>query len=92
MLANYFCIFATEERKEGHILTFGLSVLTGLSQVGRLDLLIEDERLQSDERDHGVAQRLAEGTQVLAVLQVDDQLGVESIPGLILDRLKIPAN
>ena len=52
--------------------------------------LVESEWFQGDEGHHGIAQGLAEGTQVLAVLQVNDQLGVETVPGRVLDRLKIP--
>jgi hypothetical protein len=52
--------------------------------------LVDGEGLQGHEGHHGVAQRLAEGTQVLAVLQVDDQLGVEAVPGRVLDGLEVP--
>lgn len=54
-----------------------------------LDLLVERERFQRDERNDRVTQRFAEGAQILSVLQVDDQLGMEPVPGRVLHSLEI---
>ena len=57
---------------------------------GAADSLVERGGLQGDERDDGVAERLAEGTQILPVLQVDDHLSMEAVPCGVLNRFKIP--
>lgn len=54
-----------------------------------MDLLVKCEWFQRDEGNDSIAQRFTEGTQILSVLQVDYQLGVESVPGRVLDSLEI---
>lgn len=55
-------------------------------------LLVEFEWLQGNERDDCVAKGFAEGTQVLSILQVKDQLCMKAVPGGVLNCLKIPGN
>lgn len=62
------------------------------AEEGVTNLLVKHQWFQRYERDNSVAQRLAQGTQILPILQVDDQLSMEPVPGCVLNSLKISEN
>lgn len=55
-------------------------------------VLVNPVGLHRDQRDDRVTQGLAERTHVLSVLQVYDQLCMQTIPSGVLHSLKVPAN
>lgn len=89
MLSDYLCIFTTikEQMNFSTFCTTDTRLQIGMKKI--LGLLVKCQWFQRDERDDSIAQRFAKRTQVLPILQVNDQLCVEPVPGRILNGLKI---
>lgn len=93
VLPNYLSILTAHSgRKMKHYIIVKCKAIIVQQQLQRgqsLDLLVKSEWFQRDEGNDSITQGFTEGTQILSVLQVDYQLGVESVPGCVLDSLKI---
>lgn len=77
MLPNYLCIFTAQGKWEGK---FGFSYhFSYHCRRGYLDSLVKCQWFQWDEGNDCIAQRFAQGTQVLPILEINDHLCMEPV-------------
>lgn len=78
-----------ENGKGNLFLVITLVITADWSEEGNLDSLVKCQWFQWDEGNDCIAQRFAQGTQVLPILEINDHLCMEPVSWRILNSFKI---